>query len=691
MTPDSTTYTTDLAEYVDKKINSWLKQKKEFLELKFQKNFEAVTNQDYRLQTWKKGEGTGWRSRTWIGFVRVKIWTLYSVFVDTILQGGNVPFDLTPDPSETEDNMSEEYIEDRDNRIASMKRKIKSQLKLRKADREYLLKWLSGAYYGMAFSKFDVDPVVSRQFKQVDMGLDDVREYLSPEEAAQYVRFERTAESEDVPGHRYVSVWNMVWDMEYGNLRDGEGYAESIPSSTADLKDLKNKPGFIKNNIQRVIDEHREKVSGAEDQASMTPGLRNIRDRQRKHTRYEYYMLAPRKLVESFEKTMKSRHKTDTITLGSLEDYALAESSGDMVEIMGEIAEREIIRHVRNETGKRNHHMFMMETALDESHGNGVADNMEDVQASLVGMIRAFEDNKKLSANVTAAIKSRFFVNPSQLDDIVPGKKYEIADTCPDVRQAILPIVWPDVGESLVSGIGMMERWKDDVSMIPTILQGFNLPKQKADTAFEISQMMENSGKYIGMLVRNNDEQLIEPEITDIYEYNMLYDPDESIKCNCQVTAEGFTGFRNKIIRGEAIKNILAMVLSSEYLMGQVKMPPHLEPIYESLGFNPDDFIKSEEELEEDAQRQAEREARAKQEAIEAMSLEKQLDAQGKIAVEEAKTEGKLEEIDAKGETDIEEEVVKGEIEADASEEEFKHEVILKAMEPEKTESKPKT
>jgi len=69
---------------------------------------------------------------------------------------------------------------------------------------------------------------------------------------------------------------------------------------------------------------------------------------------------------------------------------------------MGEVADKEIIRHVRNETGKRNMLMCVLERALDESHGIGVADNMEDVQASLVGMIRAFEDNKKLSANVTA-------------------------------------------------------------------------------------------------------------------------------------------------------------------------------------------------------------------------------------------------------------------------------------------------
>ena len=653
------TYSTDLAEYVDKKIKQWGDQKKTFLELKFQRNFEAVTNKDYRVKKWKKKEGEGWRSTTWIGHIRVKIWTLYSVFLDTVLQGGQIPFGLKPDPYEPE-NLPEGYIEDRDNRIKRMRKKIKGQLKARKADRETLKEWLSGAYYGMAFSKFDVDEVSQRVFRQVDMGLGDVSQYLEPEEAGQYTRFEAALETEDVPGHRYVSVWNMVWDMESDNLEDGEGYAERIPSSVSDLFELQDKPGYIKRKIKEVIERGRDKIAGSEDFASMTPGMRNVKERSKKFSRYEYYMAAPRKLVEAFEKSMKQRYRSEPVSLGRIEDYALAENDGDTIEIIGEIVDREIIRHIRNETGKRNCHMFKMEVALDESHGVGVADNMEDVQGSLVGMIRAFEDNKKLSANVTSVVKLRFFSNPAQLDEIVPGKRYEIADSCPDVRQAILPIVFPDVGESLISGITLMERWKDDVSMIPTILQGFNLPKHKADTAFEINTMMEQSGKYIGMIVRNNDEMMIEPKITDIYEYNMIYDPDDSCKVNCKVTAEGFTGFRNNLVRAESLKQVLGMVLSSEVLLGQVKIAPHLRPIYESLGEDPDDFLKNEEELAEDAQRHAEMTAQAEEKMKQAMLLEKQADTEGKIAVEQAKAEAKSQQDEDNFQRGVVKEVIGG-------------------------------
>ena len=609
------TYICALAEFVDKQIVKWAKQKKDKLEAKLTANYEAVTNKDFRMKRWKKEEGVGWRSTTWIGMVRVKVWSFYAVLLDTVLKAGKIPFSLEPSPYD--EIQDEAYIQDRDKRIERMTKKIEGQLVARKADREYMNKWLSGAYYGMAFSKFDVDPVKHTEFKMVDMGLGDAQQYMAPEEMAQYVRYEMVQDEEDTPGHRYVSVWNMVWDMEANDLQSGAGYAEKIPSSAYDLRSLVGKAGYVEDAIKRVIDRniHDEIGKDSSESISEHPAKEALQDRNQKFKRYEYYMLAPRKYVDEFEKLLKSG-QTDIYELGMISDFEDAEESGDDVEIMGEIVDKEIIRHVRNNTGKRAHHMWVIEKNLDETTGTGIADNMEDVQSSLVGMVRAFEDNKKLSANVTTAIKKRFFSNPNQLDDVIPGKQYDINDQCDDVRKAIIPVVFADVGESLVSGIGLMKQFSDDVSMIPTIMQGFTLPKHQPDTAYEMRQLTENAGKYVGQAIRNNDEQFIEPEINDIYVYNMLYGEDESCKVNCKVVANGFTSFQNKEIRGERMKMALAAFISSEILLPYVKVKPHLDVIYESMDEDPEKFIKSDEEREAEAQQEAEMQAQAEQKAI---------------------------------------------------------------------------
>lgn len=678
-----TDYTTALSEHVDKSIRKWAKQKKDSgLEQKLATNLEAVTNQDYRRKLWKKEEGQGWRSTTWVGYIRVKVWAFYSVLLDTVMRAGKVPFDLTP--TAYEEYEDPQMIEDRDERIDRMKKKIESQQEKRKSDREYMKKWLSAGYYGMAFSKFNIETISWSEFKPVDMGLGDADQYLSPEETQQYRRFELETVNEDVPGHRYVSVWNMVWDMESEGLqnKDSEGYAEAIKSCAYDLRQLDGQPGYITEAIKRVIEKAKDGVKSDKEIASK-PGTERLRDLKKTINRFEYYMRAPRILVEEFESSLKSKGH-DPMSLNLIADYEDADQSGDDVEIMGEIADAEIIRHIRNETGKRPHHKYVLEMDLDDSTGRGIADNMEGIQASLVGMIRSFEDNKKLSANVTAAVKERFFDNPAELDDIVPGKKYNIADSCDDVRKAIMPIVYADVGESLMSGISLMMQIKDDVSMIPTILQGFTLPKQKPDTLGEMQMLTQNAGKYMGQAIRNNDEFFIEPEITDIYEYNMLYDEDESIKCSCRVNANGFTSFQNKEVRGARMQQVLSLVMASEYLLTEVKIKPHLDILYEAMDEDPDKYLLSEEEKQERSEAQAEAEQEALEQAKQQLEVEAQVKAEADAQVQAQKIDGEMKvaeqkhahnmaEADQEHVHNLELEALKGQLEEKKAEKEDKN------------------
>jgi hypothetical protein len=630
------TYTTNLAEFVDKAIKRWAADKKKILEPKLTRNFEAVTNADFRTRTWKKGEAQDWRSDTWIGFVRVKVWALFSVLLDTILKAGKIPFVLTPSPYD-EKYMTPEMLKDRDARIERMTSKIEAQLDARNADREYMKKWLSGGYYGMAFSKFNIEDVENIEYKMTMPNGIDVKsasQFMSPEEIQQYARYEMVKDVEATPGHPYVSVWNMVWDMDSENLQLGCGYAERIKSSAYDLRKLIGKPGYIEDAIEKVIRLNRDKKNQSSNQSDSNeaPGKAALTDRKKTIDRYEFYMRAPRQMVDEFEKLVRSG---DSLSLSMAFDIENAEETGDDVETMGEIAEHEIIRMIRNETGMRPHKMWVVEQNLDESTGTGIADNMESVQSSLVGMIRSFEDNKKLSANVITALKARFFKNPSQTNEIKPGTKLEISDSCDDVRKAILPIVFPDVGESLMSGISLMMQLKDDVSMIPTIMQGFTLPKHQPDTAFEMNELTKNSGKYVGQAIRNNDEQFIEPEINDMYRYNMEFGDDEECKVNCKIKANGFTSFQNKEIRGARMQQALSLFVTNEFLLQRIKIQPHLEVIYESLDEDPAKFIKSEEELMTESQNRMEQEAKAKQEAIQALQVQSQIETQKETAIKD--------------------------------------------------------
>jgi len=619
-----------LEQFLAKRIEDAAEERKRFLELKWKANLNAVTNQDSRVTRWKSKEGDEeWQSTTYIGLTKAKVWTLYAIILDTALQRGQVPFILKPSPHEREP-LGEAEISSRDKNMNKMGDKIREQFADRHSDREYMNKFLSLAYYGMTFSKFNVAPVTRRGFSPTNYA----EPGLPEAEAQEFTRHEYYEYEEQVPGFEYRSVWDIWWDFEADKFEEGWGVIEREMLSLFELNAKKGTVGYLDDRVDVVIKERKDNKLSDED--SLRPGLRHIKTRTKDIDAREYWGRAPVQLVEDFEKHDIGKKGGGESQI-SLEEWNESDETGDEVEIIATMINGKCVRFLRSPDGYRPYKKCVLESELDSTTGTGVADNLEDVQYSLNGMVRAFEDNKKLSANVITAVKKRYFANPKQGEKLHPGMQVDISDECPDVRHAILPIVIPDVGETLISGIERMERWGDTVSLLPNILQGFVLPKHTPDTAFEMNQLQENAGKYVGQCMRNIDEMLIEPEVWDIYVYNMR-DPNrdeegnvldqtlEEAKGNYVPHAQGFTGFQNKVIRGQKIKEILAMVLSAEQLAIEAKVRPHLEVIYRSYDADPDEFLKSPEEKEQELQDEATRQEKAKQEAILALKAEKDLE-----------------------------------------------------------------
>ena len=104
-------------------------------------------------------------------------------------------------------------------------------------------------------------------------------------------------------------------------------------------------------------------------------------------------------------------------TLETYYDYNDPEELGE-VEIMAEILGDNIIRYNRNRSEKRPYKLCVMERELDETTGRGIADSADPLAGVVNGIWRAFEDNKKLSANVVMAKISKYLM-PGQDTSLV--------------------------------------------------------------------------------------------------------------------------------------------------------------------------------------------------------------------------------------------------------------------------------
>ncbi len=590
---------------------------------------------------WKKGEGEDWRAKTFIKWAKVKVFAAYAVICDVYFQGGKIPFVLSESPygkhikeiltGFISDEEIKQFQEQEERGIQQMTDKIHEQLGDRDAIRQYMRKILSLAIYGEAWSKFNVEDVLREYYEPIIAGTEF--EGVMPE----IVGFDPRVDTEEVPGWEYRSVWDMFYDMSNEDIQKGGGIIERDFISAYELRQLKGKPFYIDDYIDTILasyDRDQTSEGSNEDEAQERPGKRSLYKRQDNIRRLEFWGRAPRHLVEQFEKDIQNKVSLDVIQVGqSISDQ---DKAGDDVEIMAQIVKtptfEAIIRFARND-GKRPYCHGLWEEQLDETVGYGIVRNLEDLSTMFNGLVRAYEDNKKLSANVITAIKRAYFA-PGAFDEIKPGMQVDVAENVDDVRKALQAIIIPDVGENLINGMALAREWIDTISQIPEILHA-GVPMKRSDsTAFEINQLMENAGKYLGAVIRNIDQSFVEPEIKALYDYNMM-DPDYTgIKGNWKVQANGFTSFQNRIIKINALKGLLALALSSEYLANEIKVAPHLKILYENIDQDPNVFLKSEEEKQKEAEERALAQEKAKQEAkkdmIEAAQLQAEIKRQEK-------------------------------------------------------------
>ena len=576
---------------------NWKTDRKD-IETKWQNNINAFNS--ISTGQWKAEEGEGWRSNTFVPVTKMKVLAAWSIIVDLLLMNNKVPFDLKPSPWDdiTMDDMPEEYQEAINDAIHDMKGLIEQQFVDCRFDRELMKIVMADAIYGETYAKFYVFEKKHVGFKPYSLAPQGLQD---PE--GKYTRFERTEEGRQTPGVEYWSPWDIFRDLDSDDLQEGAGIIARQDWSLFKTRQQIGKMYYIDANILEAIKAAPKAGTGSqysskEQEASKSPGKREVKNRLKPIEVLEFWGRVPRAVVDAFERDLKEYEKDPEQPVPATHEQY--EEDGDEVEIMCLIAGDYVIRFARNEEGHRPFYRAVWEEKLDYTYATGVADNLEGIQLIINGMTRAYEDNKKLAANVMGIGNKE--KTPDWDGEFKPGLFIDVDDSVDDVARAWQQIVIQDVGESLLNGIAMVERWADDASMMPKILQGAVLDKRKPDTFGEMSMLQANAGKYIGGVIKNLDEGLIELVCQDFYEYNMD-DPNVSKgKGNFMAQALGYSSYQDRIIRVNKILQALQLVSATQQFMDECKLDKMLFETFKALDLDTANFIKTKAEKDADMQ-----------------------------------------------------------------------------------------
>lgn len=543
------------------------------IDRKWERNYAAVeVDPDYDGRTWKKKERSkSWKSDTIFDITRQKVGSAKNLTTDILFKGGRIPFMLSvdervvpPAPDGTEAAVATTAAVDSNEDLMDRQFRFTDTVK----SMTHLL--LDGAAYGEYVAKSYVTDITEEYFAEVFPGVFTKKQTVIATKA-----IERK------------SLWNIWRDLETPDIRKGAYVFEREMVSADDMEDLKGLPLYNDAAIQRAIDANNSTASSgsstetATNTANTAPGQRRLSKRLKSIEKYEFWGKVPVKTLAEFELTWNVEMKIAAPAVNE-------ESETKKVECFIVFVGNEIVAYKRV-PGPRPYFREEWDLSHDGTNGRGVADALEYIQRDLTGAIRSFNNNSKLLSNFIVAVRRRFLLSKPE-EAIDEGGIIELSDQCENVEQGFKQVKFDNILGPLVTAINMFMEFADLSSNLPRAEQG-----QQSDnpqTAFELQQRLEKSGKYLAEVIRRFDG-LVEWAAKELYEYNMN-NPDLDVqKIPAVVKPLGFTSFENRFLRLQKLIQVLTMALNSPELSQHTNIRWLWEEILKALDIEPDQAMKS--------------------------------------------------------------------------------------------------
>jgi hypothetical protein len=233
--------------------------------------------------------------------------------------------------------------------------------------------------------------------------------------------------------------------------------------------------------------------------------------------------------------------------------------------------------------------------------GLSECDLIRDSQTALNSAWRMVLDNSALSTRPQLVV-DKAVIEPVDGDySITPGKVWARA-------QQAVPANYPPFElfkmegfqEELLQLVSTAKEFMDLESCLPAWAE----PEPGAtpsNTAFGTAMMISSSNVNFKRLLKNFDDDITKPIIRRFYQWNMQFAPDETVKGDMRVIAKGSTSLLAREMRGQTIMAMLQFG-QSPLLAPMTKIDELYREAFRANMLDPDQFLKSPAELQQDAE-----------------------------------------------------------------------------------------
>lgn len=201
-----------------------------------------------------------------------------------------------------------------------------------------------------------------------------------------------------------------------------------------------------------------------------------------------------------------------------------------------------VIRAVINEDplNLRPYHYACWDAVPGAIWGIGLPEQMEDHQRIVNACARSLCSNMALASGPQAVVLTDLLAPGEDVTSIFPMKIWQ--SVAPTSGATVRPVDFfqPSMNaEPLLKVMETFEAKADDVTNVPRYSYGNEKIGGAGSTASGLSMLMNSAAKGIRRAVSNIDANVIRPTVYQTFVYNMLHDPDPTIKGDCKVVPRG--------------------------------------------------------------------------------------------------------------------------------------------------------
>jgi len=444
-----------------------------------------------------------------------------------------------------------------------MERKIHDQLEESEADKHLRNKAFEMALFGTGIIKgpFAID----KEYPKWD----------APEEEGKQGKYNPTVKT--IPRINSVSIWNFYPDAEAYNIAECEYVVERHKLSRHQLKQLKSRPMFIKDAIDLALSygasyqpEYWESI--LEDNANTGPSER--------FEVLEYWGMVD---IDDIKEYMPNETLPDEI------------KDKDEVQVNVWICNNVVLRCVLNPYTPNHipYYATPYEVNPYSFFGVGVAENMEDTQLLMNGVMRMAVDNLALSGNVILEVNEGNMVSGQDMK-LFPGKVFK---TQGQLGQAVRSIDIKNVTQELMAVYDKARQLTDESTNMPSYAHGGTGVQGMGRTASGMSMLMGAAAQSIKAIVRNIDDYFLSPLGRNLFAFNMQFDFDPEIKGDLAIVAKGTESLMRNEIRSQRLLQFLQTGTANPATAPLVKVDYILRELATSLDLDADKVVNDTREM----------------------------------------------------------------------------------------------